>query len=120
MAKITGPFLSLDASGTVFRTLTASRWKGINYMRGRIIPANPRTDDQTAVRLLIRHLSQGWATDDGLISAEYKTAYNTAAEGLPLSGFNLFIRDGVAKNGGKDYDGTVEYPTEPGDQTPNV
>jgi len=34
MARVTGPFLSIDASGTAYDILTASIWKGRNYMRG--------------------------------------------------------------------------------------
>lgn len=50
MAKVTAPFLSLDASGTFGKTLTASKWKGRNYMRQRVIPANPNTTAQQIVR----------------------------------------------------------------------
>lgn len=53
MAKVSAPFLSLDASGTVASTLTASKWKGRNYMRLRIIPANPRTAGQLDVRSIL-------------------------------------------------------------------
>lgn len=53
MAKVSAPFLSLDASGTVASTLTASKWKGRNYMRLRIIPSNPSTSFQIAVRLIL-------------------------------------------------------------------
>jgi len=45
--------MSLDASGTVASTLTASKWKGRNYMRLRIIPSNPSTSFQIAVRLVL-------------------------------------------------------------------
>lgn len=50
MAKVSAPFLSLDASGTVAGTLTASKWKGRNYMRLRIVPANPQSPDQQVTR----------------------------------------------------------------------
>lgn len=50
MAKVSAPFLSLDASGTVASTLTASKWKGRNYMRLRIVPANPQSPNQQLTR----------------------------------------------------------------------
>jgi len=53
MSKVSAPFLSLDASGTVASTLTASKWKGRNYMRLRIIPANPKTAGQNSVRSIL-------------------------------------------------------------------
>lgn len=58
MAKVSAPFLSLDASGTVASTLTASKWKGRNYMRLRIIPANPSTSFQIAVRLILGDIAK--------------------------------------------------------------
>lgn len=58
MAKVSAPFLSLDASGTVASTLTASKWKGRNYMRLRIIPANPNTADQQEVRSILGTLAK--------------------------------------------------------------
>lgn len=122
MAKVNAPLLSLDASGQVGKSMVFSKWKGINYVRRYIVPANPETDDQVAVRDLVRDASQAWATGATvgavIIDAAYKLAYDTAASGQALSGFNLFIRDCVALNGGKTYDGSLELPTEPGDQTP--
>lgn len=53
MAKVSGPFMSLDASGTLAGTLTASKWKGRNYIRQRIIPANPNTAGQQGVRSIL-------------------------------------------------------------------
>lgn len=58
MSKVSAPFLSLDASGTVASTLTASKWKGRNYMRLRIIPANPQTSGQQAVRSILGTLAK--------------------------------------------------------------
>lgn len=58
MAKVSAPFLSLDASGTVASTLTASKWKGRNYMRLRIIPANPQTSGQQTVRSILGTLAK--------------------------------------------------------------
>lgn len=117
MAKITGPFLSLDASGTVAKVLTASKWKGINYMRQRVIPSNPQTDLQTAIRDLITDASQAWRNEDDPIDSDYKEAYDTAAEGQAYSGFNLYIDDSVAKNDGSAYTAPFVPPTEPGDRT---
>lgn len=58
MALVSAPFLSLDASGTVASTLTAAKWKGRNYMRLRIIPANPNTSAQQAVRSILGTLAK--------------------------------------------------------------
>lgn len=50
MAKVTGPLMSLDASGTVAKTTVFSKWKGRNYVRIRVTPRNPQTADQVATR----------------------------------------------------------------------
>lgn len=46
MAKVTSPLMSLDASGSIAGALTFSKWKGRNYVRQLVIPANPRTSGQ--------------------------------------------------------------------------
>ena len=38
MAKVTGPLLSLEASGTVGDALTFSRWVGRPYVRRYTVP----------------------------------------------------------------------------------
>lgn len=50
MAKVTGPLMSLDASGTVAKTATFSKWKGRNYVRQRVIPHNPQSPNQQLTR----------------------------------------------------------------------
>lgn len=50
MSRVTAPFLSIDASGTVGHTLVASKWKGRNYMRLRVIPKNLRSAGQQLTR----------------------------------------------------------------------
>lgn len=52
MAKVTGPFLSLGARGTLGGALTASVWKGINTMRIKGTPSNPKTTGQMAARAI--------------------------------------------------------------------
>lgn len=122
MAKVSAPLMSLDASGQVGKAIVFSKWKGVNYVRRHITPANPQSTDQTAIRDLITDASQAWATGATVgavtLDAAYKLAYTTAAAGQPLSGFNLYIRDCVAKNEGVSYDGSLAAPTAPGDQTP--
>lgn len=119
MAKVTGPLLSLDASGSVASTMTFSRWKGRNYVRQRVIPTYSNTALQAAIRDLVRDASILWKSNgtDGVttINAGYKTAYETAAASQAISGFNLFMRECVQKNGGSSYNGTLVIPTAVGD-----
>lgn len=50
MAKVTSPLMSLDASGSIAGALTFSKWKGRNYVRQLVTPANPQTSGQQEVR----------------------------------------------------------------------
>lgn len=119
MAKVTGPLLSLDASGSVAGAMTFSRWKGINYVRQRVIPTYSNTTDQANVRAIVHDASIAWkagSTIGGIaLNSAYKLAYNEKASGMAMSGFNLFIKECVQKNGGKTYDGSLAVPTQPGD-----
>ena len=58
MARLTGPFMSLAASGTLAKTLTASIWKGQPYMRLRVIPQNPQSDPQQTLRSILGTLAK--------------------------------------------------------------
>jgi hypothetical protein len=63
MAKATGPLFSLEASGTIAKTVTYSRWKGRPYVRVRTIPLNPYEVDQVKARNRIRAMAPAvhWA-----------------------------------------------------------
>lgn len=96
MVRVTGPFLSLDARGTLADTLTGSFWRGINYIRSRVVPHNPRTDKQMAVREVLTDGVSRWRF--GAISEADKTLWNQYAKGLSESGFNRYIRAYVQAN----------------------
>lgn len=89
MARVTGPFLSLGARGTVAKTLTASFWRGINYMRERVIPHNPRSTRQLAIRGVMTDGVSKWRF--GVITTSDKTAWNSYARGMEYSGFNRYM-----------------------------
>lgn len=117
MAKVTGPLMSLDASGSVAKTMTFSKWKGINYVRQCVIPTYSNTTLQASVRDLMKQATQAWrsnATVGGvIINPAYKLAFAAAASGFAYSGFNLFIRRTVALNGGSEFDGSLAIPANP-------
>lgn len=56
MARLTGALFSLSASGTIAKTITYGDWKGIQYARTRVIPANPQSTSQTQTRDVFRFL----------------------------------------------------------------
>ena len=46
MARVTGPLMSMEASGTIGRTLTFANWVGRQYVRRWTRPSNPQTAGQ--------------------------------------------------------------------------
>lgn len=50
MAKVSGPLMSMDASGKLGNAIVFSKWKGRNTVRGFVIPANPRSAGQQTQR----------------------------------------------------------------------
>lgn len=95
MAKVTAPFLSLSARGSVANTLTSQNWKGLNTMRQKPQPSNPNTSAQQSQRTKIAAAIQAWRT--GEIDLTIKEAWDRLASvgGKPITGFNLFVRYAV-------------------------
>jgi len=87
MARVSGPLMSMEASGTIASTLVYSRWKGIPYVRRHAIPSNPRSPKQIAVRASMRFFSRQWP---GLVQP-YQALWKTQAESMHQSGFNRYI-----------------------------
>lgn len=105
MVKVYGPMLSLDASGTIAKTATFSKWKGRNYVRNRVIPANPKSAAQVSMRGMMKFLSQIW---DGL-TAGNKATWDDLADASQISPFNAMV--GRNMDLWNTYKGpTKEYP----------
>lgn len=102
MAKVTGPFMSIDASGTIYNALTASIWKGRNYIRGYVRPSNPKTAGQLVVRTLLATAVAAWQLLEAVMPVSgagapdtYKDQWNIAARDVypPISGFNYYVKE---------------------------
>ncbi len=87
MVKVYGPMMSLDASGTLGKAVTFSKWKGRNYVRERVIPANPKSGAQTGRRAMFKFLTQEWAD----LSTANKATWQTLADQLVALPFNAFV-----------------------------
>lgn len=88
MAKVLLPLLGTRASGTVGDSLTFGSWKGINTVRARVIPANPRSTAQVAQRSLFSWVVKAWQ----FLPAPGQNGFIEAAKGSELTGFNLFSK----------------------------
>lgn len=89
MAKTTGPLFSLEAHGTVGKTVTYSNWKGRPYVRRRVIPLNPFETDQVAARNRIRTLGncQTWCKATLLITTPPGVRDELAIRAITPDGF---------------------------------
>lgn len=88
MAKVTGPLMSMDASGTLGGAIVFSKWKGIPVVRQWVKPANPNTAGQQAVRAVFQKATQLYKALSGADVA----AWARRAAGLKMSGYNLLVK----------------------------
>lgn len=105
MATTKGPLMSLDASGSVADTITFSKWKGRNYVRELVIPANPKTGLQTGVRATFKFITQVWAS----LSATIQGNWADLAKANAVTPLNEMIRDNQTR-GRQDF-GMKQDPT---------
>lgn len=97
MAKITAPFLSFGASGSIAKTIVASKWKGRPYMRQHVIPANPQSVAQTLTRDTFASANDIWKNMGPLGIAPW----NRFATGQVLTGRNKMMGSFVSENRGQ-------------------
>lgn len=97
MAKITAPFLSFGATGSLAKTLVASKWKGRPYMRRHVVPANPQTTAQTTTRTTFSNASEIWKQMGSIGVAPW----DRFAQGQVLTGRNAFMGRWVETNRGQ-------------------
>lgn len=97
MAKVTGPLLSLGASGQIAKTLVYMRWKGIDDVRQYVIPTNPQTAPQITQRGYFEDGVDEWHLTK--YTAADKTAWDKYAAILakPMSGFNAFVKSWIER-----------------------
>lgn len=88
MVKLAGPMMSLDASGSIANSITFSKWKGRNYARQLVRPANPKSALQVSMRAMMRFLSQSWL---GMTATPKATWLNLATAGN-FSNFNAYVQ----------------------------
>lgn len=92
MAKPTGGLLAFSARGTVAKTITFASWRGRQYVRQHVIPANPRSLAQTETRDAFSYLSASWK----LLPGPFQASWTLAAKGNPITDRNLWVKANLA------------------------
>ena len=83
--------MSISASGTVGKALTASNWKGIAVMREWFKPGNPQTPKQVNVRTAFTLLNVYWK----VVTPTDKELWKALASGQALTPMNVFMKAGM-------------------------
>lgn len=91
MAKLTGALFSLTASGTIADAITYGKWKGIPYARQRVVPANPRSLEQTSTRQVFTFIGDVYKR----MPAIGREPWIQAVVGRPLTAQNLIMSKNV-------------------------
>lgn len=105
MARVVAPFLSVDASGTMDSSITASIWKGQQYMRRWYRPTNPKSTLQTAQRTKMANAVKAYQA----LYDVTQEAWNVAAREVypPISGFNYYVQQYINQNITEPNDPTI-------------
>lgn len=107
MAKVSAPLLSFGASGAIAKTQVYSKWKGIPYARQHVIPANPKSADQTKTRNAFSWLNNVFK----LMDADAQAPWVAYAKGKPLTARNAMLSFNIATlRAATDISGFVASP----------
>lgn len=108
MAKTVAPLLSFDAGGQIAKTQVYSRWKGRSYVRRYVIPANPNSTAQQAVRGAFAWLMKAWKFWPGSSA----NAWALYGDNLRITDRNAFAKLNVpALRGQTDIDAMILSPS---------
>jgi len=87
VAKVTGPLMSLTASGKLGNAIVFMTWRGIQDVRKWLKPANPKSEKQTTVRENFALAVTKYHTLDG---ADME-ALRVSCQSRPYTGFNQWV-----------------------------
>jgi hypothetical protein len=87
MAKVSGPLLSLAASGAIGKSIVFGDWRGVKYARQHVVPANPRTTAQQSTRSAFQFADDQFKR----MLALAQSPWSEAARGRPFTARNSFI-----------------------------
>lgn len=107
MAKVSGPLFSMEASGSYGGAIVFAKWKGRQYSRQLVIPANPNSADQETVRnrLRVTGAIQKWVNTTTLIASGQTETDKARLIAATPGGYawNGWLVDNTIGAGGLDY-----------------
>jgi len=95
MARPRPPRLNDELLARLAEGFILSSRKGRPYLKRYAAPANPRTPGQRAARGAFARAVHAWQSADPTVKARY----NEQAKNQAGSGYNLFIKDFLARDG---------------------
>lgn len=98
MAKLTAPLLSFGGAGQIGKTQVYSRWRGINYARRYVIPANPNSTSQQHTRSVFAWLNATWK----LMNPAAQAVWLLFSKGRPFTDRNAWISHNLSGLRGTD------------------
>jgi len=91
MARVSGPLMSMGASGTVGKALTYGKWKGRAWVREWFTPENPKTVKQVNIRTALTLLIAAWQAQTPTVQA----TWDAYASPFSMAGVNKFVSKGM-------------------------
>jgi uncharacterized protein with NRDE domain len=89
MSKLQGPLFSLDARGQLGKALVYAIWKGLNYARKYVIPANPNTAAQQTIRGYFTTAVAAYGAEDQATKDAWDAAIKK--KNKVMTGFNFYV-----------------------------
>lgn len=97
MARTIGALFSIRATGSYASAINFGTTRGVSYARKhktKGAPPDPKTAIQLSNRYYFSNIVVIWQNLGGTIQG----LLNSAAQGMPLSGFNFFVKEYVKQN----------------------
>jgi len=116
MAKVTAPLLSFASKGQIGKSVVFARWRGIDYARRHVVPANPQTTAQQLTRNTFATLREMYK----LLPALGSPPWQAFAEGRAFLPLNAFVGENIrAVRGEPDLAMFIGSPGAKGGLPPN-
>jgi hypothetical protein len=92
MAKVTAPLLGFSSSGQIGSTQVYGKWRGVQYARRYVIPANPNTTAQQQVRQVFSFLAMVYK----LQTPYFRAPWTAFAKGKKFTNQNALFSKNIA------------------------